>query len=287
MGQSVVKVFDKEPYRVTGTYFHHSRPNLIELDATDPVKIAEVFVRTEPSVVINAAGMSGGMDVCQTDPDRGRQFFLGVPQNLAKMCRNTSCRLVHISTQAIFDGRDGPYSEEDVPNPISILGQVKLDAENYIESELDDALILRTTFVFGWDPLTETPNFLMQLIRSLKNGDSFVAPTDQISNPILADNFADALMELVEKRARGVFNLAGDTLCSKYEWAIKASELFGLPGSRIVGATSLEMGQSATRPLRAGLITEKAKNYLKTPLLNLTEALESMDRQMDIDRCSR
>ena len=280
IGQYVLKAIGPDAEVAIGTYFRHRRPGLLSLDASDPGQVAAVFDEVRPTVVINAAGMQGGTDACEREPELAMAYYFGNPRNLAAACRRHGSRLVHISTDYIFDGRAGPYREDAHPNPISVCGQVKWKAESYVSNVLTDSLIIRTTFVFDWDPLTETPNFIMQMIRQLRKREYFRAPVDQVGNPTLAGNLAEAIKELLAQGATGVFNLAGITRCSKYDWTVAAARCFGLNASLIRGVTTDELGQVAARPLQAGFILDKALSVLDTSLLSLPEALEVMKRRM-------
>src|SRR5262249_10883804 len=149
-----------------------------------------------PSLVIHCANLAGGVDFCETNPDAATAFHLGGAKNLAAWCRGAAARLVFVSTDYVFDGARPPYREDDQTGPLNRYGRLKLEGERWIAAQLPSWAIARTTNVFGWDPDTVTPNFLMQLHRALAAGKTFNAPSFLSGNPTYVEDLAAALVEL-------------------------------------------------------------------------------------------
>lgn len=197
--------------------------------------------------------------------------------NLVRAAGEAGARLVYFSSDYVFDGRDGPYTEDDTPNPISVYGEAKLAAERFIQEHLPDHLIVRVTVVYGWE--RQGKNFVMGLIRRLSQGEMMRVPGDQIGSPTYADNLVAAVLELAAHGQRGVFHVAGSELMDRYTFACLAADTFGLDRAGLLRVTTAELGQRAARPLRAGMKIDKVRSVVRTPLLAPAEGLRCMRDQ--------
>jgi dTDP-4-dehydrorhamnose reductase len=214
------------------------------------------------------------VDRCQTEPQESHAVNVGGTANVAGACRAAGCRMVFVSTDYVFDGSAGPYSEDDPPRPISEYGVQKLAGEHLVSTGVPGWLIVRTTVVYGWE--AQGKNFVQRLVKSLKAGQKVRVPRDQVGSPTYAPNLADAMAELGEKRAQGVFNVAGNELASRYDFAVFAATVFGLDPGLLEPVETSALGQPAPRPLKAGMKVEKAQAVLDTRLLGYREALPLM-----------
>jgi len=283
IGQQLVRLLHARRRPVVGTYCHNARGGMLALDASDAEQARRVVDEVRPAVVVNAANARGGSDACERDPSLAERYHFGNGRNLADAARRADARFVQISTDYVFDGRDGPYDDEDAaPAPLSRLGQAKLRLESYIAERMQDALIVRTSFVFSWTPRSKTRNFAMQVLLNHKSGEAMRVPVDQVGNVTYAPNFAAGLFELIEMRAQGVYHLAGTTRCSKYAWAMRMVDVFDLDPALIVGVTTEELKQDAPRPLESGFILDKVRETLAhTRLMSLDEGLLDMKRHVN------
>jgi len=280
IGQHLTDTLSRSSSPVIGTYFRNPWPGLVQLDASNPEQVMEVVSQVRPRLIINASNAQGGADACEKDPDLATRHHFENGRNLADAAHKHGVKFVQISTDYVFDGKAGPYAETSPTNPISELGRAKLKVEDYVLDQAPDSLVIRTTFVFSWTPESKTPNFAMQILNNSRDGREMRVPTDQIGNVTYSPNFCDALIELTQKDATGLFHLAGTTRCSKYDWAIKVTEAFDLNPGLIHGATTAELGQPAPRPLEAGFRLDKAQGVLGTHLMTLQEALQDMKTRM-------
>jgi dTDP-4-dehydrorhamnose reductase len=265
---------------VVGTYLRHQRSGCVQLDVTDASQVEAIFRHVRPTVVLNASNMAGGTDTCERDPQRAQLIHFTGARNLADACSRYHARFVQVSTDYVFDGLNGPYREDDPPNPISEYGRAKLAAERYVLESLSDSLVIRTTFVFDWDPYSSTKNFVMTLLDRLNRGESVEVALDQFGNPTLATNLANALIEATSQRITGILNVAGSSRCSRLEWAMAAAMRLGLDARLLRGVRTAVLNQIAKRPLKAGFILDRAAALLSTRLLTLAEALDVMCENM-------
>jgi dTDP-4-dehydrorhamnose reductase len=219
-------------------------------------------------VVVHCAALTA-VDYCEDHPDEARAINVEGTANVARVAP----RLVYLSTEYVFDGRKGPYSEDDVPNPQSVYAKTKLEGERAAR-EAKTWTIVRTTVVFSYAPGGR--NFLMQVLA----GNPMRIPCDQVSNPTLASNLAEAIAELATRGLGGVWNIVGADRVQRHEFALRIAKRFGLDASKLVPVTTSGLKQKAPRPLDAGLTIDKARRELKTRLLPLDEALDRAHRTM-------
>ncbi|HVP35886.1 MAG TPA: dTDP-4-dehydrorhamnose reductase [Terriglobales bacterium] len=278
LGQKLVKIFSSD-HQTSGldlqTKPFINTPNFSyqKISITEKGKLEELFASFKPEAVINA-GAYTDVDGCEENKEKAWEVNVEGVENLAKLCRENKVKLVQLSTDYIFDGKAGPYSEEDNPNPSGYYGLTKLESEKIIIQEKINFLIVRTNVLYG-KSLGETHNFVLWLIQKLKNREEVKIVTDQFSNPTLADNLANAIKEAVEKNISGILNIAGgEKAISRYEFALKIAEKFNLNQSPIKKVLTSELNLSAPRPLKGGLKIDKAKRLLKTELLDVDKGLE-------------
>ena len=223
------------------------------LDLREPASIKGVFAGTRPGLVLLCSAMTH-VDGCERDPELARRVNALGPAFVAEECRAAGARLVYLSTEYVFDGKAGPYGEDDAVNPLSVYGRTKLEGELAVLAAAD-ALVIRTTVVYSYSAASK--NFIMQLIENGRSGKAMRVAKDQFSNPTYAPELAAAILDLALKGAGGVYNVVGPELMDRYAFALKACAAFGFDPSFLEPRLTSELGQPAARPLRAGLRTEK------------------------------
>ncbi len=277
LGQKLCRHFSSS-YKVIATDLHPrnfvSLPNLSyeSLDLTKR-KALEFHVRFyNPLIIINAAAYTD-VDGCETNKDQAWAVNVGGVKNLVRVCREHEIKLVHFSSDYVFDGENGPYSEDDPPHPVSFYGESKLESENVIKQANIDFLIVRTNVLYGFGKKVKK-NFLLWLIEKLCADEKIKIVTDQFNNPTLADNLSSCILEMVQRDLSGVLHIAGAEYLSRYDFALKVAQKFSYDPALISPTTTESMGQKARRPPRGGLKVEKAQNLLRTKLLNVEQGLE-------------
>ncbi|MGB2981212.1 MAG: dTDP-4-dehydrorhamnose reductase, partial [Candidatus Zixiibacteriota bacterium] len=227
LGQKLCRDFSSS-HKVIATDLHPenfvSFPSLSyeSLDLTDR-KALEPHVRFyDPAVIINAAAYTD-VDGCEINKDQARAINVGGVRNLVRVCREHGIKPVHLSTDYIFDGEKGPYSEDDPPNPVNFYGKTKLESENVVKQSGIDSLIVRTNVLYGFGEKVNK-NFLLWLLEKLSAGDKLKIVTDQFNNPTLADNLSECMLEMVERNLSGIFHIGGAEYLSRYDFALKVAE---------------------------------------------------------------
>lgn len=249
-------------------------------DITDADAVRHTVINIKPDVIIHSAAMTN-VDGCEREPELAERVNLKGTGNLAAVSKDIGAKLVFLSTDYVFDGHSGPYSEDDEANPIGIYGKTKWQAEELVRSVLpDNHLICRTNVLYGYDPHVR-PNYFTWLVEMLSAGKKVRIVTDQFNNPTLADNLAYMIFTLVEAEANGTYHTAGDDYLSRYDMAVMLADVFGFGTDLIEPITTEELGQDANRPSKGGLKIDKIKNEF--PSLKITcfrDDLNTLKKQM-------
>lgn len=244
--------------KVIGTAFSQNLTGLTHLDARNESAVQQLLYGTD--VVLMPAAFPN-VDACEQNPLETRTINVNAVEIVAKACQANQIKLVYFSSDYVFDGRNGAYSENSQPNPINQYGRQKLEAEQAIATYLPKHhLILRTTWVVGQEKLGK--NFLYRAVQTLRRNESLIVPNDQIGNPTSVSDLAKATWSLLEKNANGVFHVAGQSWLSRLEFTYNIADTFSLPTQNIVGVSTASLGQLAPRPLQAGLISSLAEHTL-------------------------
>ncbi|HEV3164136.1 MAG TPA: SDR family oxidoreductase [Isosphaeraceae bacterium] len=254
-----------------GTYNSVAMPGLVHLDAADRAGSAAWIKAQKPDVIFYPAGFTW-VDGCERDPQRALAANLEQPLNLARVGAELGARFVYFSTDYVFDGRAGPYTEADPIGPLCVYGQSKLDAEHALARELGDAqLTARTSWVFG--PERQGKNFAYQLARALREGQTVPCPSDQVSSPSYGPDVARAAVLLAEARCAGLIHVAGPEVLDRVRFAQALAKGFGLDPTGIVARTTQELAQQAPRPLRGGLLTPRLDQWSRGLMRPLSACL--------------
>ena len=205
-----------------------------ELDISNLDHCKTVFKTHQPNYCINAAAYTA-VDKAESEPEKARLINVVGARNLAKVCKEFSATLLHVSTDFVFDGDSSKlgmtngYSEEDIPNPTGIYGQTKLDGEKAIQDTFDDYFIIRTSWVYS----QFGNNFMKTMLRLAAERDSLSVVNDQIGTPTNAVALAEVLLkiiefcnsELVSESVFGIYNFSNEGQCSWYDFAKKIFEI--------------------------------------------------------------
>lgn len=203
--------------------------NSSTLDITNLTNVKQVFNQFKPNFCINAAAYTA-VDKAESEPEKAHLINAIGPQNLAQICKETNCILLHISTDFVFDGtKKIPYTEEDQPNPTGIYGQTKLDGEKAIQNTFGNYYIIRTSWVYS----QFGANFMKTMLRLVSERDSLSVVNDQIGTPTNAVDLAECLVKIIQTNCHpelvegqqptthnfGIYNFSNEGQCSWYDFA--------------------------------------------------------------------
>ena len=228
-----------------------------QLDLAEPGAFLEVVEGIRPSLVVHTAAMTD-VDGCERQPEAARRANVTATERVAQACQSVGAHLVHLSTEYVFDGRAGPYAEDDPPNPISVYGRTKLESEQLVGRLCPNGAIARTTVLYGYAPNVR-PNFVTWLVQTLQSGQQVRVVDDQIGSPTLADNLAEICLALAGRRARGVYHTVGADVIDRFSFARLVCEEFGLDQALLTPVSTASLAQAAPRPLRAGLRIDRLR----------------------------
>lgn len=279
LGQKTVEVFRREseyellPCEITG-----GPEGFIELDITDRQKVMDAASDLKPSVIINAAAFTD-VDRAETEKEVAYKVNATAVGHLAEAAKVFNAKLVHISTDYIFNGEKGNYAENSLPDPVDYYGKTKLAGENLAKSQVSDLAILRTQVLYGFGKGVKK-NFVLWVLEKLSKSEKFSVVTDQIGNPTLADELAFAVLKVVKKNATGLYHVSGFESMSRYEFAKQIAEVFGFDPSVISTTTSDALKQKARRPMNSSFICLKAQTELGINMPSVRDSLSLMKQQM-------
>lgn len=192
------------------------------LDITNLDNVTQVFQQFKPNYCINAAAYTA-VDKAESEPEKARLINVIGAQNIAEVCKEMNCILLHISTDFVFDGsKTTPYTEDDQPNPTGVYGQTKLDGEKAIQTTFDNYYIIRTSWVYS----QFGANFMKTMLRLAAERDSLSVVNDQIGTPTHAIDLAKCLLKIIETNNQqsttdnfGIYNFSNEGQCSWYDFA--------------------------------------------------------------------
>lgn len=251
----------------------------LSCDLGDPESVARAMSSAEPEVIVHTASMTE-VDACERDPTAAWAANTLAAAHVARHAREGGAHLIHVSTDYVFDGQDGPYDEEARPNPSGVYARTKWLGEEAVRLLAGSWAIARTAVVYGYPP-SQRPNFGSWLLGTLQEGKTARLFVDQYVSPSLALNVAEQLAELAERRLPGIWNVAGAEVVNRMQFGEALVEVFGLDPRLLVPSKLADAGMAAPRPPRSGLRVDKALGALKARPLSLRASLEQFRAEVE------
>ncbi|MCI4668978.1 MAG: SDR family oxidoreductase [Bacteroidia bacterium] len=286
LGQKIVnKLVERPDVQLTATSRGANRHPILNgytyhsLDLLDQEAVAHALESFAPDVVIHTAAMTQ-VDACEDEKETCDAINVGVVEQLAELSAQREFHLVHISTDFIFDGAAGPYSEEAETNPLNYYGHSKLKAENAILESGASAAILRTILLYGITPAMSRSNIVLWVKKSLEAQKPIRVVHDQERSPTLVEDLADASIEAAVRKAKGIYHISGPEAMRVVDIAYRVAEFWKLDKSLISEIDSASLGQKAKRPPITGFIIDKARRELDYKPKKLEEGLAVLDSQL-------
>lgn len=242
-----------------------------QMDMTKKDQVKKVVLDFVPDFIINAAAYTN-VDKCETERELAWKINVAGVEYFAQYARLVDAHITHISSDYVFDGEAGPYSEKDKPNPVSYYGRTKFASENALKISGAKYTIVRTNVLYGPSEFGN-PDFVKWVIDSVNEGKEIKIVTDQINNPTFIPDLADGIIQIIDYNKDGIFNIGGAELMSRYDFTQKIADYFKLDKSLIKQIKTKELNQPAPRPRKSGLITLKAETELNYKPHSLDETL--------------
>jgi dTDP-4-dehydrorhamnose reductase len=247
--------------------------NYYSLDITNKNQVERCFNDNMPTHVIHTAAMTN-VDQCELDPIGCERLNVTSTQYLSDQCQRNNIHFQLLSTDFVFDGIKGDYSEEDEPNPLSVYAKSKVDAENLLlGSEFDNWSIVRTIIVYGQGENLSRNNVICWAKDALAKNQEMNIIDDQFRAPTWADDLAWACLRICELEKRGIFHISGPETMSIYEIVSRVAKYFDFNSDSITKTDSSTLNQPAKRPPKTGFDLTKAKNELGYNPKTLEETL--------------
>lgn len=250
-----------------------------EMDILNPENIREVIEQYQPDAIIHTAAMTN-VDTAEEQQELAHQLNVEAVQTLITLSEAHNIQLIHLSTDFIFDGAEGPYDELAAPNPVSYYGRTKLEAEEVIKNSKCKWAILRTVLVYGISSDMSRSNIVLWAKAALEKGQPIKVVNDQWRTPTLAEDLADCCLLAVEHDAQGVYNASGKDFMSVAELVHRVADYWKLDKSLITEVSSSTLNQDARRPARTGFILDKAMADLGYQPRSFEEGLALLEQQI-------
>ena len=284
LGQSIQTVFKREsefelyPTSVEEKSDISNSLNYSKLDTTKRDDVKKIVREISPEVIINCAAYTD-VDGCETHKEQCWKLNVEAVNNLITAVRTANARIIHYSTDYVFDGKNGPYSEEDKTDPVSYYGRSKLASENALKTGGLDYTIIRTMVLYGTG-INVKPNFALWLISKLSKNEQVNIVDDQTGNYTVAEDLAYGTLKIIEKNCTGLYNIAGSDIISRYDFAVKLCDVFRFDKELIKKIKTADLNQPAVRPLNSGLIILKAQTELGFTPMDTTEGLQYLSKML-------
>jgi dTDP-4-dehydrorhamnose reductase len=241
------------------------------MDFTDPYSIHDVFEKIKPDVVVHAGAM-GKPDECEMNQMKAYMTNVEGTVHLLTNAEEWKSFFVFLSTDFVFAGDKGSYNEVDAPGPVNYYGRTKMEAEQAVQEYAHDFAIVRTVLVYGKNN-TGRSNILTLVKEKLEKGEEHNVVDDQLRTPTYAEDVAKGVVTIIEKKAKGIYHLAGKDVMTPYQMAIKVAEHLKLDKSLLKRVTAADFSQPAIRPPRTIFSIEKARKELGYEPVSFEEGL--------------
>jgi len=251
----------------------------VQLDLAQPGAAHDLLRNTHPDAVIHCAAFTD-VDACEGHPELAERLNAEVPGWLAEACAHEGTRMIHISTDAVFDGQQGNYSEDDRPMPINVYGSTKLRGEQAVLTAFPSATVIRTN-IFGWNAQPKL-SLAEWFLERLRRGEPCTGFTDVSVSPLTAHDLAARLLALLPTPLAGVLHVAGSEAVSKYQFGCLVAEHFGLQPDLIRPGLVDASGLRARRPHRLTLDVRRAEAAFGATMPRLEPGLRRW-REQEVD----
>ncbi|PKO17690.1 MAG: hypothetical protein CVU39_04200 [Chloroflexi bacterium HGW-Chloroflexi-10] len=253
---------------LTGTPFQ-----VLQQDLSQPGVVRAVLESTRPDVVIHCAAMAN-IDACENNPELAMQVNADVPGEFAKITRQMDIKLVHISTDAVFDGLVGNYIESDTPNPLSVYAKSKLAGEEIVAATNPDAIIARVNF-YGWS-LKGKRSLSEFFFNHLSSGKPMMGFTDVCFCPLMVNDLVEILVEMVAADLKGIYHTLSSESLTKYQFGCAIAKRFGYDEHLVEPVSVFDSGLLAARSPNLTLSTQKLAQALGHILPDQQRGLERL-----------
>lgn len=261
--------------------------NSIKLDVTNSRNLENAIENSNPDIIINTCALNN-VDYCETHKDEAKKINTDFVEKLSEISQIIGSKLVHLSSDSVFDGnKKNPYVEDDEPNPINVYGNTKRMGEIHVLKNSNN-LVIRASVLYGWLPKNlsnlrsssmKPTNFAQWLINKLNSNEEIHIITDELSSPIIVDDFTKSIIHLIKNNSSGIFHSAPNISIGRYDFSKKLAEIFDFDSDLIKPVTPKELGRNVKTGINKCLDSNKIQNLTKFKFLNLQESFFLLKEQ--------
>lgn len=244
------------------------------MDITDQQQVRSVITETQPDIIVHGAAMAQP-DACELDKEACRLTNVSATGYICEAAALTGAKVIYVSTDFVFNGKEGPYTEEDHPDPVNFYGQSKLDGE-YLVWQLEKWAIVRTILVYGNILHGTRSNVVTWVKDNLEKGKSIKVVSDQVRTPTYVEDLSKAILLIIEKDAEGLYHIGGREVLTPWDIALQVADFFNLDKSLMEKVDAAVFTQPALRPLKTGFVIKKAQQDLGYEPVSFKEGIEKM-----------
>lgn len=277
----------KGQVEAVATYFKNKDFQLIQgveyyhLDVTIEKDVIEFFKLEQPDVVVHTASI-GSVDFSQKHKDETRLVNVGGTKNVVEGAKACNAKFIFISSNAVFDGENSPYKEEDPLKPINYYGELKVEGERIVATSGLPYAIVRPILIYGWNDPNERPNPVTWLLSKLEDRQKVKIVDDVYCNPLLANNCAEAIWSVILNDRKGIYHIGGRDRVNRFDFAVCAAKAFGLDYELITPVPSSYFKNIAHRPKDTTYSTKKMQEELGVRPIGIKEGLEIMISEKEV-----
>ena len=267
----------KETFSVSGAFHNHPVASdgieSMRMDITSIRETEEVFHAIRPDVIVHTVAATN-LEECESNPSLAHRLNVEAAQNVAAIAASLNAKLVHISTDQLFDGSQPWRTETDDLSPLNAYAKTKILAEQVVLDRCPGALIIRTNF-FGWGTSIRA-SFSDWILQGLQQQRELTMFSDVFFNPILINHLVDLIFDLIKCDAVGLFNVAGGNRLSKHAFALQLAEAFGYSDHLIRPTSVLDIPFKAKRSKELSLCSRKVESQLKVLMPTIAQGVERL-----------
>lgn len=249
--------------------------NYFPLDITNGLAVDSFIALHQPGVIIHTAAITQ-VDECETNPVACWDTNVTATRFLINAAESIKTRFIYISTDFVYDGMNGPYTETDLPGPINYYGSSKLAAEKSVMESGLNWCIIRTVLVYGNILVGNRSNIISWVQENLTAGKKIKVVSDQWRTPTYVEDLAKGILLALEKKVSGIYHISGPEMLTPYDMAIATADYLGLDKTLIEKVDASLFNQPGKRPAKTGFIIEKAKKELGFSPLDFKEGMKKM-----------
>lgn len=270
VGSHLCPLFEKNNFQVVKA----SRTSLPAFDLMN----FEAADFSDYAAVVLTANLAGGVNFCEKNPELSYRFHFMATKKIADSVKAAKTQLIFISTDYVFSDHQMEVTETQATSALNQYGKDKASAEKYISSHLENALIIRTTNVFGWDPLSKTPNYLMNFYHQLSKDQVFRSPKNVFCTPTNVNDLVSCIFQLFNAKQKGIFHVVGDEYMTRYDWLKEATRIFQFKNTLLESFE--DTSTSPPRPFELKLSNLKVKSTIQYEFKNLKSSLLEISQKI-------